>query len=236
MLHTGHVSLTTCECDLSSWTGHFLSLCVCLLCIFGLLPGLHGALEEFTRLCFSVCVGVGIADACFLSDPLFQSPLQCAAAACSQTCASGWRTHCGRHCKNAELSLGQRWQGVCVCVFVSTYQCASCYVWHTGTVFHLSFYSMKHFERLGFQVFCVPKTSYNTFVSFPVFPAFTALSLALIFTRQPCAVLFVCVCVCCLKGSIIHPSIAWQKMSGCVHSSYWILCIRCALWQTSFAV
>lgn len=76
----------------------------------------------------------------------------------------------------------------CVGVCVSTYQCASCYVWHAGTIFRLPFSSMKHFERLGFQVLCVPRTSFITFVSFPVFSPFIVLSLTLIFTWQPSAV------------------------------------------------
>ena len=136
----------------------------------------------------------------------------CSTAVCTQTHTSG-RTQCARHRITVELSLG-----VCVCVHVTvcaclrvcvsaclracafTYQCASCYVWHAGTVFRLPFSSLKHFERLDFQVACVPRTSYVTFVSFPVFSAFIALSLALIFTRQPRTV---CVCAAWKAPSFI---------------------------------
>lgn len=72
-------------------------------------------------------------------------------------------------------------------------------------MFRLPFSSLKHFERLDFQVVCVPKTSYVTFVSFPVFSAFIALSLALIFTRQPRTV---CVCVERLHHSSVYNATA----------------------------
>lgn len=165
-----------------------------------------------SEICFSVCVGRRGMCVCFVR-PIVP-------VVCNHTQTHTYsRAHTHTHCVpgTAELSLGQSGQGVCVCmrVHASTYQCASCYVWQAGTMFGLPFSSMKHWW-LGFQLISVPSTSYITFASLPVFSAFIVLSLALIFTQQPCSV---CLCTAWKAPSFI--CLQYQKQtSGSIQNTY----------------
>lgn len=107
---------------------------------------------------------------CALSDPLFPS-------------------HTHTHTKlgdvpGTQLSLGQRRQGACVCVCVSSYLvCILFCLIFRGNV-STSFFLHETICLTWLSSVLCSRTSYITFVSFTVFCPFIVLSLALVFTQQ----------------------------------------------------
>ncbi len=215
----------------------FLSVCLFLLCILGLLPDFCGALEEFTQiwLCVCVCVFVRRRGVCVFHQTHCSIHPYCALKHTHKY--TPIHTQMGElnvpgTAKLQSLAWGQAQQGVCgVCVCV-------CVCFHVPVCILLCLTCRDNVS----SSFFLHETLWATWLSsvsdsknllHHICLLSSVLCLHSAFTRFDLhTTASYCLCVCCLKGSITHLStIPQQQTSGCIQTIYWIFQIPALIYK-----